>query len=90
MEVWGQTLGMYVMHIKVVTIEGNPLGWGRVIWRYIAFTLSLFSIVGMYWRTPKIRKGRNKRQAHRWTTPGRAKGVPKKRPTPKGRRSLNS
>jgi len=46
---YGQTLGMIPLHLKVVTIEGKPLGWGRVIWRYIAFTVSLFSIIGMVW-----------------------------------------
>jgi len=45
----GQTIGMWPLKIKVVTIDGKPLGWGRVIWRYIAFTISLFSIIGMVW-----------------------------------------
>jgi uncharacterized RDD family membrane protein YckC len=45
----GQTLGMLPFNIRVVTIEGQPLGWGRTLWRYIAFTLSLFSVIGMIW-----------------------------------------
>lgn len=45
----GQTIGMFVMKIRVVTTEGMPLGWGRTFWRYIAFTISLFSVIGMVW-----------------------------------------
>lgn len=45
----GQTIGMRPLKIKVVTIEGKPLSWLRILWRYIAFTISLFSIIGMVW-----------------------------------------
>ncbi len=45
----GQTIGMKLVKIRVVTTEGQPLSWARVIWRYIAFTLSLFSVIGMVW-----------------------------------------
>lgn len=45
----GQTIGMWFFKIKVITTDGKPLGWGRVFWRYIAFTISLFSIIGMVW-----------------------------------------
>lgn len=45
----GQTIGMRPLKIQVVTTEGQPLGWGRIIWRYIAFTISLFSVIGMVW-----------------------------------------
>lgn len=46
---YGQTIGMVPLNIKVVTTDGHPLGWGRIIWRYIAFTISLFSVIGMVW-----------------------------------------
>jgi len=45
----GQTIGMWFFKIQVITTEGKSLGWGRVFWRYIAFTISLFSIIGMVW-----------------------------------------
>jgi len=45
----GQTIGMLPLKIRVVTTQGQPLGWGRTLWRYIAFTISLFSVIGMVW-----------------------------------------
>ena len=45
----GQTIGMIPLKIQVITTDGETLGWGRVLWRYIAFTLSLFSVLGMVW-----------------------------------------
>ena len=45
----GQTIGMRLLNIRVVTTQGQSLGWGRTIWRYIAFTISLFSVIGMVW-----------------------------------------
>lgn len=45
----GQTIGMRPFHIRVLTIQGEPLSWGRTLWRYVAFTVSLFSVIGMIW-----------------------------------------
>ena len=45
----GQTIGMIPLKIRVITTDGKSLTWLRSLWRYIAFTISLFSVIGMVW-----------------------------------------
>jgi uncharacterized RDD family membrane protein YckC len=46
----GQTLGMQVMHIKVVRLDRQPLSAGTGIVRYLGYVLSVMALyLGLLW-----------------------------------------
>jgi len=46
----GQTLGMLAWRVRLVTVDGGSIGWGRAIVRYCAAYLSLLTVgLGFVW-----------------------------------------
>jgi uncharacterized RDD family membrane protein YckC len=46
----GQTLGKMVMGIKVISLDGSPVSWGKALLRYVGYIVSsLALLIGFIW-----------------------------------------